>query len=43
MANIRKTITITLPAHRWLEAEAQRLGITVSTLIGRILDEARNK
>jgi hypothetical protein len=37
----RQTVTFTGPQYEWLVAEATRLGITVSDLLRRLIDEAR--
>lgn len=38
---IRQSVTITKPQAEFLEAEAAKLGITVSDLIRRIIDQYR--
>ena len=38
MKNARRNLTFTQPAIVFLEEESKRLGITVSTLLGRIID-----
>lgn len=40
---IRQSVTLTKPQHDVLVAEAERLGITVSDLIRRIVDEWRER
>lgn len=37
----RISITITKPLHDWLEAEAERLGISIAELVRRLLDQHR--
>lgn len=44
MANtVRQSVTLTKPQHEALMAEAARMGLTVSDLIRRIVDEWRTK
>lgn len=40
---VRQSVTLTKPQHEVLAAEAERLGITVSDLIRRIVDEWRER
>lgn len=40
---VRQSVTLTKPQHEVLATEAERLGITVSDLIRRIVDEWREK
>ena len=40
---VRTSLTLTKPQHDVLKAEADKLGITVSDLIRRIVDEWRAK
>jgi hypothetical protein len=40
---VRHTVTLTKPQHVWLKVEAERLGITVSDLIRRLIDEGRDR
>lgn len=37
----RQMVTMTIKQHEWLQAKAERLGISVSELIRRIVDEYR--
>jgi len=39
----RQTVTFSGPQYEWLQVEAQRLGITVSDLVRRLIDEARER
>ncbi len=42
MASTQKTsITLTVPQHEYLTAEAARLGITIADLVRRIIDQHR--
>lgn len=43
MNMIRKLLHVTAPQAEWLEQEAKRLGISVSELVRRIIDEARGE
>jgi hypothetical protein len=43
MAMTRRSIVLTVKQQIFLEKEADRLGITVSDLIRRIIDEYREK
>jgi len=38
-----QTVTFTQPQYDWLRSEAERLGITVSDLLLRIVDERRER
>ncbi len=38
---VRQTVTLTKPQAAYLKREAKRLGVTVSELIRRIVDEFR--
>jgi len=38
---IKKVISFTQPQLTWLEAEANRLGISMAELIRRLIDQAR--
>ncbi len=38
---VKRLISFTEPQVAWLEAEAQRLGISVSELVRRIIDKTR--
>jgi predicted DNA-binding ribbon-helix-helix protein len=42
-ATVRQTVTFTKPQYDWLKAEAERLGISVSDLIRRLIDEGRDR
>ncbi len=39
----RQTVSLTTKQHDWLKRKADRLGITVSELIRRIVDEYREE
>jgi hypothetical protein len=39
----RLTVTFTAPQLAWLKVEAKRLGVTVSDLVRRIIDEHRGR
>jgi len=39
----RQTVTFTQPQYDWLREEAERLGISVSDLLPRIVDERRER
>ena len=38
---VQRSVTFTQPQYRWLKAESARLGITIATLVQRIIDAAR--
>jgi macrodomain Ter protein organizer (MatP/YcbG family) len=43
IVSTRQTVTFSKVQHDWLRMEARRLGITVSDLVRRLIDEARAK
>jgi hypothetical protein len=42
-ASRRQTVTFTKLQYEWLQREAERLGITVSDLVRRIVDATRER
>lgn len=40
---MRRTVDFTDPQMEWLRKEAYRLGVTITELVRRIIDEAREK
>jgi hypothetical protein len=40
---IRLTVTLTAPQHTFLHKEAERLGLSISELIRRIIDQTRER
>lgn len=40
---LRRFVSFTAPAYAWLTAEARRLGVSVSELVRRAVDEYRER
>lgn len=43
LKTVKRLITMTLPASRWVDARSARLGITASEFVRRVLDEKRER